>query len=65
MRTELPMKTFEEILLARNPELYQKWLHNRIAVPYGASSKDLTAAEKDVIWCVGQQARRITNCKEQ
>lgn len=65
MQTELPLKTFEELLISRDEGLYRKWLHNRIAVPYGASPVNLTAAEKDVLWCVGQQARRIAHCKEQ
>lgn len=55
MRTELPMKTFCKLLHERDKALYYKWAYRGV----------LTAAEKDVIWCVGQQARRITNCKEQ
>lgn len=54
----LPVMTFSALLYERDVELYAKWYHNRYVDPY--YPKALTAAEKDVLWCVATQAREVT-----
>lgn len=64
MQTELPYQTFKSLLIKRDFELYQKWLHNGLNYCSGASKIEYSTREKDILWCVSQQARRIANCKE-
>lgn len=58
MSTIQPKETFQDLLFARDKDLYGKWFTFH---ELGKTGITFTAIEKDIIQCVAIQARAVTN----